>query len=249
MRSLRSCNPRVSLAQLLSIVARSLGLCIFEHYTPQRGFVGKSDTIEKNRTNAAIGILIAMWRAEGSCKARETLSIYHSTILMTESLRLSLQCNEVSIHVIDPTTGRPIQSWNFRDKFEITIGRSTDQDVAISDPYVSRSHASFVRGESEWVLLSLGKNGVVVGGQQVKEYSVKKDVTFRLGIEGPTLKFSEAEPNQDNNATYIFNDPGEPVFYLDHDRIEREVSDIVEGDFFQNLNDLAKEMRSRRKQS
>ncbi len=165
---------------------------------------------------------------------------------MNEPLRLSLQCSEVSIHVIDPTTGRPIRSWKFEDKFEITIGRSNEQDVEISDPYVSRFHASIVRGDDHWVLLSHGRNGVVVAGHPIKDFSIEKELTFRLGVEGPTLKFCQAEENTDNNATYIFSDPNEPVFSLDQDRIEREVTEIIEGDFFQSLHDLAREMRSRK---
>ncbi len=90
---------------------------------------------------------------------------------MNDSFRLPF-LNEVVLHIIDVSTGRPIQTWKFKDQFQITIGRAADQDVEISDPYVSRSHASLVNTDGHWTLISLGRNGVVIDGKQVKEFVV-----------------------------------------------------------------------------
>ncbi len=164
---------------------------------------------------------------------------------MNDSFRLPF-LNEVVLHIIDVSTGRPIQTWKFKDQFQITIGRAADQDVEISDPYVSRSHASLVNTDGHWTLISLGRNGVVIDGKQVKEFVVQSEVTFRLGVEGPTLKFCEGTKTDDPGATYSFSVQEEPAFELDVLKVNREVQDIVEGDYFQDLQRLAKQMRSRK---
>ncbi len=118
------------------------------------------------------------------------------------------EVGEVSIQLLDPSSGRPVNSWTFSNQAEITIGRSPDQDVAISDPYVSRNHANLVRRDGGWFLVSLGRNGVVVANQLVKEHDVGQDLVFRLGVEGPTLKFcevSDSDGAQEVGATISFN--------------------------------------------
>ncbi len=165
---------------------------------------------------------------------------------MHDPVNLSASSGEVSIHIMDPTSGRPIKTWTFEDRCEITIGRAPDQDLEISDPFVSRHHASLLYADGHWVLLSFGRNGVVVGDQRVKEHPVDGEVTFRLGIEGPTLKFCESDKSAEIGATISFSAPVEAGFFLDQKRVEREVEDIAAGDYFQSLNSLAKEMRQRR---
>src|SRR5262245_23205852 len=95
----------------------------------------------------------------------------------------------VTVQLLDPGSGRSMKSWRFVGQSRITIGRSPDQDVEISDPYVSRQHASLILREGQWVLVSQGRNGIVVANQLVLEYPVDVDVNFRLGAEGPTLRF------------------------------------------------------------
>jgi len=66
---------------------------------------------------------------------------------MQDSQSQSDDKGEVAIHLIDAQSGRPINSWTFAQKEKITIGRSPDQDVELSDPYVSRNHASIQNRE------------------------------------------------------------------------------------------------------
>jgi pSer/pThr/pTyr-binding forkhead associated (FHA) protein len=156
---------------------------------------------------------------------------------------------DVAIQLLDPSSGRPINSWTFKEQAEITIGRSPDQDVAISDPYVSRNHANLVHRDGRWHLVSLGRNGIVVANQLVKEQVISRELLFRLGVEGPTLKFCEdSDSNRvDIGATISFSAEMNPMFQLDETRLQREVSEIADGDYFQNLQRKAKEMRTQRK--
>ncbi len=153
---------------------------------------------------------------------------------------------DVSIQLLDPSSGRPINSWTFKEQSEITIGRSPDQDVAISDPYVSRNHANLVHREGGWLLVSCGRNGVVVANQLVKEHVVGRELVFRLGVEGPTLKFCEASKQVEIGATISFSSDTNAMFQLDEIRLKSEVSEIADGDYFQNLQRMAREMRTQR---
>lgn len=154
---------------------------------------------------------------------------------------------DLVLHIIDRSTGRPIQSWTFRDKFEITIGRSADQDIELSDPFVSRNHATLVRGAAGWVLLSTGRNGVVVNNQLVKEAPIHEELIFQLGVNGPTLKVAEQFSSGAPDATFAFDSPVKQlVFQLDREQLQCEVEEIADGDYFQRLQSLAREARQRK---
>ena len=153
---------------------------------------------------------------------------------------------EVAIQLLDPSSGRPVKSWTFRERDQITIGRSPDQDVEISDPYVSRNHARLDRREGGWVLVSLGRHGLVVANQLVTEKVISGELVFRLGTEGPTLKFSETGEQFFPSATMSFSSETGPIFQLDEDKLRRELDEIVDGDYFQSLQEKAREMRKQR---
>ncbi len=165
----------------------------------------------------------------------------------------------IRIERIDPTNGNLMNSWKFLQRDEITIGRSAEQDVEIHDPYVSRHHASLVLREGKWMLVSHGRNGVMVGMQIVEEYETDGELEFRLGPKGPLLRFAVAYESmgRTNLGTIVFDHPiqletldddvpNQDLFNLDHQRLQQEVSEIAESDYFQKLQKLASEMRRRR---
>lgn len=155
---------------------------------------------------------------------------------------------EVEVQLLDPTSGRTIKSWTFNEQAQITIGRSPDASVEVSDPYVSRNHANIVHQAGEWRLISLGRNGIVVANQLVAEYPVASDVTFRLGLEGPTLRFrTTAEQKNAISATICFDTLPAPMFQLDDTKLKNDVVEIADGDYFQSLQQRAKHLRKQRK--
>jgi predicted component of type VI protein secretion system len=166
---------------------------------------------------------------------------------MHDLSRSTDEVGEVSIDLLDPLSGRPMKSWEFIDQERITIGRSPEQDVAMSDPYISRSHAELVYRDGGWLLLSLGRNGVMVANQLVAEHKVESDLHFRLGIKGPTLHFRASHKQLEASATISFDVDPEPMFHLDETRIQQEVTEIAEGDYFQDLKQRARQMRLHRK--
>lgn len=152
----------------------------------------------------------------------------------------------VLVHLLDAVAGRPVQSWRFESKSSLTIGRGTDRDVVLSDPYVSRNHAEFQFRDGRWILLAQGRNGVYVSNEGVQEHPVTDEVRFRLGPNGPMLLFHGAEKAGDAQATLSFDSEGIFVFRLDDVRIGREVEEIVEGDYFKSLRRKAAELRQQR---
>jgi pSer/pThr/pTyr-binding forkhead associated (FHA) protein len=152
----------------------------------------------------------------------------------------------VAVHLLDSALGRPVRSWRFDAKQVISIGRGDDQDVQISDPYVSRCHAELRRGEGGWSLVSLGRHGVIVQGQTITELPVQGEATFRLGSGGPTLRFDPAAASSDNRATMFFDSTfAENAFEIDRHKVERDVGEIADAEYFQDLQKKAQQLRDR----
>lgn len=173
---------------------------------------------------------------------------------MQNFLETECENQQVRIELIDPSTGRPLNSWTFYNRDAISIGRSPDSDVAIVNPYVSRQHACFICRNGAWYLRSLGRNGVLVSNQQVTEQAAGIELVFRLGAQGPTVKFSltadaagEAIDSTYHSSDSSFAGDEEVWFELDETQIKREVTEVVESDYFQKLQELAQRMRTQHK--
>ena len=174
---------------------------------------------------------------------------------MAESTNPSDLSVPVAVHLMDSALGRPIRTWNFTSKQLITIGRADECDVQISDPYVSRNHAELRAAGGNWSLVSLGRHGVLIQGETITEIPLTAETIFRLGSSGPTLRFdltapaseSPAAPS-DNRMTMMFDATlVENLFELDHSKLDREVSEIADADYFQQLQERAKQLREQRK--
>jgi pSer/pThr/pTyr-binding forkhead associated (FHA) protein len=166
---------------------------------------------------------------------------------MSDSTPPPAPLGEVEVQLLDTSSGRTVKSWTFEGKSTITIGRSPDQLVEVSDPYVSRNHANIEYRDGQWMLVSRGRNGIVVNNQLVVEQPVSGDVCFRLGMEGPTLRFRTTAERAEITATICFDTLPAPVFQLDETKVQNDVVEIADGDYFQNLQQRAKKLRSQRK--
>lgn len=156
---------------------------------------------------------------------------------------------EVSVHLLDPSLSRPLQSWKFAGRDSISIGRGPEREVALSDPYVSRLHAEVRHADGRWVLLAHGRHGVLVQNEPVQEMFVSGDVTFKLGSSGPTLRFQSTAAEQDNRHTLCFDSAPIELFSLDATKLARDVSEITQADYFHTLQQRAQELRRQRSRS
>ena len=153
---------------------------------------------------------------------------------------------EVIVQLLDPTYRKPVKTWKFTDRTEVSIGREAERDVEISDPYVSRLHAELHFRDDRWRLVARGRNGVVVGTRPITELTINSDVLFRLGPAGPLLRFSTGEAGEDNSSTLCFDVDTIPVFLLDETKVREDVGEIATGDYFQNLQQKVGELRRQR---
>jgi pSer/pThr/pTyr-binding forkhead associated (FHA) protein len=153
---------------------------------------------------------------------------------------------EVVVQLLDAALGRAVKSWKFLGRNEISIGRMPERDIEINDPYVSRLHAELHYCDGHWLLLSRGRNGVVVRNRQVTELPIESEVTFQLGPSGPVLRFSAQHQDSELGRTLCFDSEPLSSFALDESKLHTDVGQIADGDYFQKLQAQAKTLRARR---
>jgi hypothetical protein len=157
---------------------------------------------------------------------------------------------EVSLLLLDPAQGHPIQSWRFSDHSEITIGREAGNDVVITDPHVSRIHARLVAFEGSWTLISMGRHGILINDRLIADTELRPQTVFRLGPSGPTLRFETGVNRQSYGETIENIDPHMfALLEVDEQRKQQEVEQIAGGELFETLLEQSRRLRSARQES
>ena len=87
------------------------------------------------------------------------------------------------------------QRCSFERGQTVRIGRSTDNDVVVSDPTVSRQHARLDWGPDGWVFEGLGRAGTFLRGGSVTRLLVAEPVELSLASpHGPVLRLDPSLP-------------------------------------------------------
>jgi pSer/pThr/pTyr-binding forkhead associated (FHA) protein len=142
----------------------------------------------------------------------------------------------VCLQLLDSSKGQPIQTWRFADQREITIGREAARDIVISDPHVSRHHATLFAGKEDWMLVSCGRHGTLIDSRLVVEAPLRPGVVFQLGPSGPMIRFDLAEPAPSTSMTMDQIDVDAlAMFELDQERSRQEADRIASGGLFDDL--------------
>jgi pSer/pThr/pTyr-binding forkhead associated (FHA) protein len=152
----------------------------------------------------------------------------------------------IVLHLLDAAQDHPLQSWTFADTKAITIGRSDDNDVVLADPFVSRAHARLELDPQGWRVVSVSDQQVVSDGQRHRELRLSDGAKFQLGPRGCVLRFNLGRPGPRNRSTLAFDPATMPIFKLDAAQVNREVSEIASGDYFQKLQQESRRLRERR---
>jgi pSer/pThr/pTyr-binding forkhead associated (FHA) protein len=152
----------------------------------------------------------------------------------------------VTVHLIDPARGNALQMWCFAGKSVISVGRADDRDVVLMHPYISRNHAELRFQQGQWWLVALGRNGVQVQGQGIEDTLAYDGMQFRLGANGPTLRFRDSMSANSNEATLNADSCAAIVLRIDETRLSAEVDEIADGEYFRDLQQRARELRRRR---
>ncbi len=160
---------------------------------------------------------------------------------------LSQPPEPITLHLLDSAQGHPVQTWLFRDKRAITLGRADDCDVVLADAHVSRSHASLVWQNGGWTLFSTGRHGTLVNDRLIAECPLERSTTFRLGPSGPVLRFETGVSTKRPTETIdAFQPELLNMLEIDRDRLQQDVDDIAGNALFRELQERvrASKMRS-----
>jgi pSer/pThr/pTyr-binding forkhead associated (FHA) protein len=159
----------------------------------------------------------------------------------------------VSVHLLDSAKGHPVRTWTFHDRPVLNIGRLEENEIVVTDPAVSRLHATLRFIGGEWSLESLGKHGVLIDDQRVESRRLNGKTVFRLGARGPTLMFECAEAaaaeSQQCLTTVEFDSFAVTGLGIDRDSAAEQVRKITDDQGFQRLLEQAAELRKRRSDS
>lgn len=160
---------------------------------------------------------------------------------------MSAQDTEISIHMIEPADGRTLQKWTFPFPAVtcISIGRDDAASVQVADPYVSRIHLEIVHDSNGWNLLARGRNGVYVDGRSVTEYRITHGTRFRLSSVGPIFRF-DTESESMGLQTLSIDPAVWNLMALNKSEVLQQADEITETDYFQRLQDKARQLRRNR---
>jgi len=153
----------------------------------------------------------------------------------------------VHLELLAAVHGQPLQTWEFADQPLIQIGRATECDVVISSPVVSRSHAYIKRDAAGWMLCAVSQNGVFVEGERVQTLPLAEGTVFRLAATGPFVRFGQ--PKEQTSAimqTIMPGESGVSTLQLDEGKRDQQVEAIVDGAYFQQLQELARKLRGQK---
>lgn len=145
--------------------------------------------------------------------------------------------------------GQPLQTWEFGDQPLIHIGRAAECDVVISSPVVSRSHAFIKREGAGWLLCAVSQNGVFMEGERVQSVPLQEGLVFRLAATGPFVRFgNRVEQGSAVMQTILPEESGVSTLQLDAQKRDEQVEAIVDGAYFQQLQELARKLREQKKE-
>lgn len=159
------------------------------------------------------------------------------------------------VELLDPDLKYAIQTWRLENGQGGMLGRGSDCDVLIRNPYVSRAHAYFEKRSQGWFLNAISELGLVVNGRIEKLVEIAPEAEFRLSRKGPLLRARivavAAEPctsgggdSLEGMATIGEQDFGFPILRLDAELRDEEVAAIEQQDYFQKLQLIARKRRN-----
>jgi hypothetical protein len=158
-----------------------------------------------------------------------------------------MSASSFALELLDTESGHVLQTWDLGGADVFQLGRSKDCDVEFGSPFVSRTHAWIQIGADGWELSPVSRSGVFVDGQRIERLILADGVVFRLADRGPLLRFRAAAPAGSGTAkeTICFDQMRTPLLIVDEQQRDREVGEIAEGAYFQELQKKLARLRSR----
>jgi predicted component of type VI protein secretion system len=151
--------------------------------------------------------------------------------------------HSIVVELLDPAQGHPLHSWAFEGRSSITIGRAGENDVVISDPFVSRTHVRLEAADGAWRAVSLSSQQLSLDGQRLEQFELSPGTVFRLGPNGCFLRFNLAREAAETRRTMEFDSALMPIFNLDKATLQREVGEVASSAYFQQLQQIVARRR------
>lgn len=155
--------------------------------------------------------------------------------------------SQVRVTLLDSNREHVAYEWNFSSEQtqRVRIGRSHENDVVISDCYVSRFHAELAFRDDAWEILTLGRNGVLFLGRKINDsHPLAKNNEFQLGPSGSYLRITLLDESDlasfapASQTTIVLNAAMLSAISVDQLDVSRSVGEIVGSDYFLELRKL-----------
>lgn len=150
------------------------------------------------------------------------------------------------LQLLDAAQGQVLQTWELSGVDVVRIGRSPDNDIVLGSQYVSRAHAYLQADGDRYRLSTLSQQGLFVDGQRCDSVVLEPGLVFRLAAKGPFLRFDPIRSSDDDHSTISLTPEDAPLLILDTAERDRQVDEIAEDEYFQNLREAAGALRRRR---
>ena len=157
------------------------------------------------------------------------------------------QRSTIHVALLDSNREHVAYQWRFSSLNHdvVRLGRSHENDVVISDVYVSRFHAELHYKDGIWEIRSLGRNGVLFGGLKIEAtHSVEQAAEFQLGPSGSFIRLfpldeADAASALPASLTTIVMDAAQlSAIAVDRMDVSRAVGEIADSDYFRKLREI-----------
>jgi pSer/pThr/pTyr-binding forkhead associated (FHA) protein len=153
---------------------------------------------------------------------------------------------QVHIELLDANQEHVIEEWTFSPQTQavVRMGRARENDVVISDRYVSRLHAELRFHDDFWEIVNLGQHGILRQGQRIADTCrLTEHDELELGVSGIMLRFSllsagDAPSFADSLTTLVYTSNGPGRIAIDRGDVSRQVGEIVDSPYFRELRTI-----------
>lgn len=94
----------------------------------------------------------------------------------------------IGLSLLYPESDSTLQTWSFKTKATIRIGRSKDNDIILYSAVVSRHHLEISWNGKIWELINLGANGTYFQGEAINIQPLVDGMIIQLATSGPKLQ-------------------------------------------------------------
>ncbi len=96
----------------------------------------------------------------------------------------------ITLVLLHPLQGTPVQTWTFQDESVVRLGRAHDNHVILLSAVVSRHHVELRRQGGGWYAVNIGTNGTYIEGRRFDKMAVDDGMVIRLARSGPMIQIN-----------------------------------------------------------